>query len=227
MKIGVFGDSYADRCWDNNKHSTIWYKCLREYGHSVDVFGESGSSIFFSAKLIEEKFQNYDLVIWCLTTPGRVSFCTELGTWHHVCMSSDPCYSNNVEIKKKHEVAVEWIKWLFDWNQCNLESAALVRDMQNRHKNIMIIPCFPPPMSADFNLYNLCEWEAQHWFPGNTIPKIYQSWQDLRPGHLGKDNQLKLGELINLNLKPGIFQTSIDNFVTPTQDFSEVFSRIS
>jgi hypothetical protein len=225
MKIGIFGDSYAERSWDKIKSATIWYKSLRKHGHDIEIFGESGSSIFFSAKLIEEKSQNYDLVIWCLTTPGRISFCSDTNHWHHVCMSSDVYDANDMEIKKKHEVAVDWIKWLFDWEQSNLESASLVRDMQSRHKNIMVIPCFPPPMSASFNLYNLCEWEARHWFPEKTIPEIYQNWQDLRPGHIGKDNQLRLGELIASNLEPGIFQTSMDNFVTPTQILSEVFQK--
>ena len=48
MKIGVFGDSYADKTQDE---LLIWWGILKQTtGHDVECFGESASSIMFSAK---------------------------------------------------------------------------------------------------------------------------------------------------------------------------------
>ena len=53
MKIGVFGDSYADK----NAGNDVWFNRLfLDYSHDVTSFGEMGSSIMFSATLIQEHF---------------------------------------------------------------------------------------------------------------------------------------------------------------------------
>ena len=232
MKIGVFGDSFADQTWDQYDWATIWYKELRLQGHTVSVFGEAGSSISYSAKLIEWNGHGYDLIIWCVTTPGRVSYQVN-NQWYHISAGTEDRNNINpkklgitdVEVIKKHMVASDYIKWLFDWEQAKMESSALVRDFQSRY-NMMVIPCFEAPMSADFNLYNICEWEAQHWFPGKNMVDIQSKWKDMRPGHLGRDNQLRLGKLIGNNLNPGIFTASIDDFMLPTQSLNEVFEKV-
>lgn len=225
MKIGVFGDSFANHVCDLREDATIWYKILRQQGHSVEVFGESGSSILFSAVKIEQAAQNYELVIWCLTTPGRISFRTDNNQWHHVWTQKTVCKSDDVEVKKKHEVAVEWIKWMVDNELDNLESAALVRDLQIRHQNILVVPCFRQPMKAKFNLSMISELEMRHWFPDKSLFNVHQEWQDLRPGHIAQRNQIVLGELIGDALSPGIFQTSMNNFNLPTETLSQVFKK--
>ena len=57
MKIGVFGDSFAEK---NAKK--IWWQFLQNYGHEVTCFGEGGSSIVWSAKQIIDAKNDFDFM---------------------------------------------------------------------------------------------------------------------------------------------------------------------
>jgi hypothetical protein len=219
VNIGVFGDSYAEKKSSNK----IWYHLLQDkHGHTVQSFGEGGSSINFSARLIDQLATNYDLTIWCVTTPGRFSFQVD-NCQHHVITAQDKYYNNNIEIEKKHQACVNYLKYVFDWEEENFVGRSVVSYITTKHNNIMLIPCFPPPLDAKFNLYTLCENEARYYFPGKTIPEIYQKYQDLRPGHISFENQEILAQIINDNLHPGMFQTDYNNFIKPLLPLEKVF----
>jgi hypothetical protein len=223
MKIGVFGDSFADKTWSD----TIWWQQLKTtYNHEVTCFGECGSSLLFSARQIQESAQNFDLVIWALTSPSRISF--EFNNrWHHVCSTTQTCRSSSVYVKQKFQVAQDYLAHLHDWDDANLIGKSLVCYLQSIFQNILILPCFEPPLSSQFNLYKLCEWESQFYFPNKTIPEIYDEYQDLRAGHLTEQNHRILARLINNNLKPGVFVADYNNFEQPTDPFSKCFSKLN
>jgi hypothetical protein len=90
----------------------------------------------------------------------------------------------------------------------------------------MIVPCFPPPLSANFNLYSVCEFETRCYFPGKQIHEVFKDYRDLRAGHLTLENHKILAELINDNLTPGVFQTGYDNFVKPTLPLEKIFQKL-
>lgn len=228
MKIGVFGDSYCDKVRVNEPVPVIWYNFLQKnYGHTVECFGEWGSSILFSAKLIEKYASNYDLVIWCVTTPGRFSFPDPSSDRsYHVTTAWDECRTTDPDLVKKHQVCLDYLKYVFDWETENLIGKSVVFRLQSQFSNLMIIPCFPPPLDAKFNLYTLCEQEARFYFPGKQLHEIYKDYRDTRPGHLTLKNHEILANLVNDNLKPGIFQTSYDNFVQPTLPLDQIFKKL-
>ena len=227
MKIGVFGDSYADYAHVGTS-TPIWYNFLaQEHGHEIACWGEAGSSILFSADLIRQHAREYDLAIWCLTTPGRFSFKDNRGKKNvHVSSSQDRCSVIDYEAEKKHQACLDYLKYMFEWPTENFIGEAIVNLIQQQHDNVMIIPCFPPPLNAQFNLYHLCEWEAGFYFPGQTIPEIYQRYHDLRPGHIGAENQRILANLLSTELHPGVFQTTMDHFRPPTQPLEEMFEPL-
>jgi hypothetical protein len=222
MKIGVFGDSFADKNWSDR----IWWQQLKTvYHHQVECFGECASSILFSAKKIEEFGKNFDLVIWAITSPNRISF-NHNNQYHHL-NSVAHCYEGNDSyVKKQFSAAHEFLTYLHDWDSETLVGKSLVSYFQQTIKNILIVPCFPPPLSSHFNLYNLCEWETKFYFPNYSIPEIYKKYQDLRPGHLTENTHRTLARLINDNLAPGIFQTDYNNFSPPTEKFNQCFKKI-
>ena len=229
MKIGVFGDSYCDKARLNSDPPVVWHNFLkRDYGHTIECFGEFGSSILFSAQLIEQHAVNYDLVIWCLTTPGRFSFPgpTPEERSYHVTTSWDECHTKDIDLAKKHAVCVDYLKYVFDWKNESFVGKSIVSYIQSTFSNIMIIPCFPPPLSANFNLYGLCEREAQAFFPGKELHEIYKDYRDIRAGHLTLENHEILARLVNDSLTPGVFQTSYDNFVSPTIPLEKIFIKL-
>lgn len=226
MKIGIFGDSFAEK--NHAGTGLIWYDILQKnHGHQVECFGESGSSIAFSADLINHFAQQYDLVIWCLTLPGRFTLPDVVnGRRVHISGAYDKCTSSDLEIAKKHKICIDYLTHVFEWQTEKFIAKCVALHLQTIHDNIMIIPCFAAPLDCDFNLYTLNEKEAQHYFPGKSMPEIYQKYHDIRPGHLTEENQVILAQLINQNLSPGIFQTSYDNFVTPVKPFDRTFKKI-
>jgi hypothetical protein len=227
MKIGVFGDSYADKMFINHQPPVIWYNFLQsEYGHTVDCFGESGSSIVFSAQLIKQHASNYDLSIWCLTHPGRFSFPQSSKYSFHVTSATEKCRSNHPDLIKKHEACVDYLKYVLDWETENLIGESIVSYIQTQIPNIMIIPCFLSPLNCKFHLYELCQQETNHYFPGKKVHEVYKSYQDLRPGHFTIENHKILAKLINDKLAPEIFQTSYDNFVKPIAPINQVFQKL-
>lgn len=220
MKIGVFGDSFCNKVRVDSRPPVIWYNFLNtEYGHTVDCFGEAGSSIVFSAQLIEQHAADYDLVIWCVTTPGRFSFPGS----YHVTTATDQCTTTDIDLANKHQACVDYLKYVFDWPTENLIGKSMVSYIQAQFPNIMILPCFPAPLESNFNLYNLSQQEIDHYFPGKEFGDIFKNYYDIRVGHLTLENQKILAQLINNNLTPGIFQTSYDLFPTPTQPLEEIF----
>lgn len=68
MKIGVFGDSFANHKWNP---SPTWVDILTQT-YNVSNFAEPGSSLFFSVDKFKRMHEKYDKVIFCITGPGRL-----------------------------------------------------------------------------------------------------------------------------------------------------------
>jgi hypothetical protein len=217
MKIGVFGDSYADK----NAGNDVWFNRLfLDYGHDVTSFGEMGSSIMFSATLIQAHAKNFDLVIWCLTTPGRYSFQLNGKQYHNVCERST---KDSSELSQKIQAYAQWLTYMYDRDEENFIGQTVVNYLQNMYDNIMIVPCFPEPLLDKNHLYQVCETETQHYFPGWPLHEVNQKYRDLRPGHLTAANQKILADMINNNLVPGVLNIDYNKFVTPTEPFENCF----
>jgi hypothetical protein len=226
MKIGIFGDSFCNKVRVNEPVPVIWYNFLqKDFGHAIDCYGEAGSSILFSAQLIKQHAVNYDLVIWCVTTPGRFSFPAGNQSYH-VTTSSDAYRTDDPDLVKKHKVCVDYLKYVFDWESENLVGQALVTYIQTLFSNVMVIPCFSSPLSTEFNLYDISQRELEFYFPGKEPADIYKDYLDMRAAHLTLGNHKILAELVNDNLKPGVFQTSYDNFPDPTTPFDQIFKPV-
>lgn len=76
MKIGVFGDSYADRT-PYNPESPItedesWIKCLEDAGHKIVSYGKTGTSTFYSFEQFIAHHEQFDHVIFCYSSLHRI-----------------------------------------------------------------------------------------------------------------------------------------------------------
>jgi len=231
MKLGIFGDSFVEK--EHLSNPITWYNHLKtEYGHEVDCFGESSSSILFSAKLIDQYAPRYDLVIWALTVPGRYSCYSFINKKnYHFSSSNGVVITDDATIEKKFNVYCDYLKYMHDDRDENFVGQSIVSHITTKHKNILVVPCFPNPTTTDFNLhkifnlYAVSTKEAQHYFPNRSIVDIYREYQDIRPGHFTADNHRILSKSININLQPGLFQTDINNFVSPTVPLEQAFKK--
>lgn len=223
MKIGVFGDSYADKTQDE---SLIWWGILKQTtDHDVTCFGESASSIMFSAKKILENYHKYDLVIWCLTQSGRQTVYWEDKPVH---FSFGADFNNHPSklVREQWLLFVDyWQSDLLDWDNEKIIGKALAQYISNTCKNVMIIPGFQDPLECNFNLFELSRQEAEFYFGPNDAEHFYSKYQDLRPGHLGIGSQRTLAREIETQLTPGIFQTDYSKFSNPETPVDQMFKK--
>lgn len=86
LKIGVFGDSFADinpieRITSTNMSWMMWLEKLSNY--TVSSFGKSGTSIWFSYKEFLKQKDEFDLIIFCYSDPDR---------WFNINNYNDCCF---------------------------------------------------------------------------------------------------------------------------------------
>lgn len=225
MDIGVFGDSFCEKTRDPGSPS--WFELLESRGHTVTSYGAAGSSILYSARLLYDNYYRHHFLIWCVTNSPRISIpIKELpGHLHFPTPLDYPSKHFSAETRHKIDLANDWFKYLLDLEDCNLIGRALVSHSLQQYYNLMVIPCFPAPLTTEFNLYDLCSKEAQVYFPGKDLLAIQETHRDLRRCHLSRENNQKLAEIVADNLQPGIFQTDYSNFVTPTADVTTYFRK--
>ena len=200
MRIGVFGDSYA---WET-ADGEIWLDHLKKFGHDIQSFAVPGSSIVYSAKMINN-YCDYDLIIWCMTIPGRFSFKSPKGKWIHSSSVIDYAkskYKDDQSILDQLDVCYNYQMQIMHMPDEEFVGRCIAEAMLARHKNLMIIPCFSSPLNLGFSLFDISSLEMT--LPAGAV--------DPRVGHMLPHNHKTLAKLINENLKPGYFTTSLDNF---------------
>jgi hypothetical protein len=231
MKIGVFGDSFANSKTPNN----IWWKYLASnYQHDVECFGEAGSGLVFSARQIVDLYKNYDLVIWCVTSPNRLT------VWHrsnfkeiavHVTGRHHKSYPDP-EIQEKINVAEQYLTQVFDWPDGEFVGQCIMDFVKSKVPNLLIVPSFATPVyynkdTIGFNLFDLCLKETAAYFPdGRGIAEIQDEYHDRRTGHFTTQTHQKLAELISKSLTPGIFTADYENFSRPVELFENIFTKL-
>ena len=224
MNIGIFGDSYADK---NQIESSIWWGIIKQTtDHDVVCYGESASSIMFSAKKILENYHKYNLIIWCLTQSGRQTVYWENEPLH---FSFGADFKNHPSklIREQWALFIDhWQSDLLDWENEKIIGKAIVHYISDVCKNVMIVPCFRDPLECDFNLFDLSRREAEFYFGAKKAEHFYSKYQDLRPGHLSISNQRILAEEIKENLAPGIFQTDYSKFQDPDTPLDQMFKKL-
>jgi hypothetical protein len=74
VKLGIFGDSFANCNSDNPDVHLQWYKYVQQQMPDLEIYnhGHAGSSFYFTWKQFQEHHAKYDKVIVCGTTPNRL-----------------------------------------------------------------------------------------------------------------------------------------------------------
>jgi hypothetical protein len=97
MKLGIFGDSYADiNCPNISLHdndSQPWPKILESLmGADSEFFGVSSTSLWFSYQLFLQNYKKFDNIVFCYTEYNR---------WNSI---SNPEFINLSTIKFKEQL---------------------------------------------------------------------------------------------------------------------------
>jgi hypothetical protein len=227
LKIGVFGDSFADQT--QTPRSTAWWRYLRDkYGHDVTCHGEPGSSIAFSALLLLEKHKAYDVNIWCLTSPNRFSVKMLSGEYFHSAKfvsheGQDLTSQVPDELRDMMLACKSYYKYLSDWDTDNLIGRSIAHYVQQQISNLIVVPCFGPPLRSDFSLYKVSVLEMDCIAPGQTPNRVFHMYHDMRSCHLTNANNEILADMLHADMSPRVFTASYKDFSFDESSIKQMF----
>lgn len=222
MKIGLFGDSFAD-----NTGCDIWWKDLHCHGHTVQSFGRPGSSLSFSAGLLWNHANQFDYLIWCVTSVNRVSFYFD-DQDYHITNSFDG-EINDSPVGQLKKISQQYLGEVFDTHGHEVMGTFAVHGALQVFSNLMIIPCFENPVyfmkEPGFNLFQLSNQETAHYFPKQDVHSIHSRYIDLRPGHMTEQTGRILARQVATAIDQGvkIFNSDYNDFPAPIEPLDRVF----
>lgn len=228
MKIGVFGDSFAAGQGTNES----WWRQLENFGHTVESYGQEGTSILYSLNQIEKNYQNFDFLIWCCTRSNRITLPIDeypgyLNSSTFLDQDDPPEKFHLDSTLKKIDAIKKWFKYIHNEQEAETIGLALVKYMLGKHKNLLIVPCFNDPCFSKFNLFELSSRELSSAFPNLTWQEVQQRFKDTRICHLIKKNNDILAEIVNRKLQHGIFETRYSHFVVDKNTIEKYFLPIT
>lgn len=228
MKIGIYGDSYADS--NNVSNPTNWFNSLSnkiqndsqlaktisdDISHiKVDNYAKAGSSLYFSYKNFLKTNSNYDLVIFFATEPNRypVKFQPSNIPGSYFYITSVPHVEQLEESLSQSLTSEEklFLQNLKGWfNASNEEynqdvSSIILDNIEKMHPNVLIYPCFTNSFTSErFKKYKLDQY--------------------LHPLHSFWHRQLELFE-IDYNGFVALEKDTLSGHLTP--EFNEYISQI-
>jgi hypothetical protein len=228
MKIGIFGDSYATTFRGPDKPA--WVELLEDHGHTVNSFAKGGTSILWSAKLLEEFASEYDFLIWCYSCSPRVTLPINeppgvLNTRWDLDSYDNESF-NLEETRQKIDCLKKWFRYGYDPRELKIIGESLVDYYLKKYDNLMIIPCFDEPINAEFCMSQICMMEIEHCFPDiKDYYTFFKKYREERSCHMSTENNQIFANLVAKNLQPGIFQTELSNFKKPGS-WDKLFTKI-
>lgn len=231
MKLGIYGDSYAESGDVNLKNNWInIFKQLLENDIDKKVFIDhhayGGSSLYYSYKKFKETGHNYDLVIFLATEPHRYTEPVDIsGSKRAItCKAQLELILSSEDIDEKtKKMIINLLGW-FDSNdeQYNNEMSDLMIDkIECSHKNIIIYPCFVNSFTLDrFCKYGLDPFlHPCHSFWYKQLEILHIEYRDFTArekltlfGHLVPEFNKYFAEVLFTKYKTGKFNLpSYDN----------------
>ena len=232
-KIAIFGDSFASRMYLENPPTIegflkeVYALCNRTYNKKetellkknwgvrykpwvdyldADVFGHSGSDLYYSYNQFIKNHKNYDKCIVVITSPFRIS--TNIDGWAHCASYEDAVekieFSTSAKMKLYFTSLADYFKNVFyqDLEKPMLIHRAMLDSMMLLKPNTMFINAYP-------DLKNVYDLELNAWNLTHNESQDYTKYFDLRQCHMTVANNKILAKHILDNLdKNGVLDLS-------------------
>jgi hypothetical protein len=235
MKIGIFGDSYADEVAMNHTQYDCWVEILRKkYYPDLTCHARSGSSLYYSLNKLKQHHNDYDKVIFIVTGAGRF----ELPNYIDF-MGQDDIHLRHIpnlataentlakifnyispEVKTAYEAAVAYYKYLQD-----IERDKFVHDLMKEQ----IIKIRPDAVVVDITdptgrSTTLIDISMQEVIGAGLPPTIFVEKQDTRRCHLSQRGNEVLAEKMHqwLNGEPAVLKKE-DFPIPPKEEIESLF----
>lgn len=223
MKIGIFGDSFAN--FRRIKNSSLDWVQILGTKYSITNYGEKASSFYFSADNFLKHHKNFDKVIFCITGCGRL-YLPEHSAYTQIVPNFGPkssrhAYPSIGELKseeladQKSIEIVNAVKSYYMYIE-NLSERAYfqqcaVRDLRRIR---------PDGLFFENELWDVSFAEDEFYLKG----KNRNDYFDNRHCHLSVENNKRLAELVDEWIKNPSVSFNLDQFILPpTTPFEEHF----
>lgn len=214
MKVGIYGDSYAD---PNPFPNESWITYLKNNLNS-DVFDRhstSGTSHWWSYQRFIETYKDYDTIIFCHTNPLR---------WPHLPKEYEgrewnTGYMQNGERGDFLDDINKFFQFIFTDELLRFHCSSIFRKVNEicQKENIFLInlhmetaetlgPDYSyeiskSPFSTFTGMDNLSRWEKVLHNDGKVYPTVellykYKIFNDVRANHLSEANNTLLGRML-------------------------------
>jgi hypothetical protein len=230
MKIGIFGDSFGDdyNMWPD-PYSGVgpsWIDYLRNQNIEIDNYSCGGSSLFYGYQKFISTYQEYDKIIFLVTTPGRISVPIGNATeefFNVTSVEKQLKYCFDFERKIKLNAICDYFMYVKNDTFDDLVHKLLIEDILKKHTDMLVIPCFAHSgIDNQIPLIAIPRFEAEFWKMKEIMPWSDTEY-DARKGHMCEENNLMLGQEIYNWIKTGNYNLSREKFKTPTKEFNHYF----
>ena len=240
MKIGVFGDSFANLKLRENPTPT-WVDILNEK-YNVTNFGESGSNLYYSVNKFKEEQHRFDKIIIVVTVPGRLQlpnwietlgntnyrYATNLSNvenqldrWHNLNTFDKDHLKINSNLIKAFEAARDYFIYLDNKLYNNFIQKLMIEEVLRCRSDTIMIPVDVYSFgdgSTMTTLSDIYKKELQAWNENDHSihnKMIDEAIIDVRNCHLTVENNVILAEKVEEWLNGSPVEIKLDDFVTP------------
>jgi hypothetical protein len=238
MKIGVFGDSFADENVFKDIPGKSWVECLRDdYNYNITSHGKFGTSLYYSYDLFLNLHDLYDKIVFVCTDLGRIHLphyieIKENCDWiKHIPnlataenhLSENRMMNHTLDSIAATKAAVEYFKYLYDPGKEQVLQNLIIKDILARRPDTVMMYLH----------------KAQsHWQHKDMIGLIDISVKELRAHgyenipmeldqrkcHISDSNNKKLAEKVNGWLNGQEQTLMLDEFTDPPRE--EIESKV-
>lgn len=224
MKIGIFGDSYADH--HHIGTGTPWHRILRnQFNLDATSHGVNGSSLHYSYSRFKEIQESYDKIVFLLTGPGRLTlplpneYLDLLQAWEHV--TSAEAFNSKIEqhnikppyLRNTGKALDGYYKYIMDVDKDALFHQLLVKEIKHIRPDALLIPCFYLTGEENWHhssmMSTISDLDLTHY----NLDHERAMWADIRHCHMSQENNYVFASMIAEWAKTGSFNFKIDKFV--------------
>lgn len=242
-KIAIFGDSFAANPYLEFSPITegflkeVYNVCNRPYSKkealllaenwgkkykawmrylNADVFGHSGSDLYYSYNQFVKHQSNYEKCIFVITSPLRYS--TNINGWVHCATYEDAVekidFATSLEHKQALKAMSSFFKDLYykDLDRIEMLNKAMLDSVQKTRPDTLFINAFP-------DLKQVYDLELEAWNITHDESQNYKKYFDLRHCHMTNANNEILAKYILDNLDNcGILELSSVKWKIPNTE---------
>jgi hypothetical protein len=221
MKIGIYGDSYAD---PTQMNPTPSWPALLASKYDVTNHAVAGSNLYYSLTQLLKHSNSYDKNILVVTQPRRIMipehytvseprkrFIAGIGTVEHMIKDTE----NESFMIKFYEAAKQYFILLQDSKYEDYIHRLMITDLIKRVPNLIVIPGFAQS-GVPLNIHSIYEIYAKETTAWNETTESVRQYRDIRNCHMTAENNSIFASKVEEWISGSPVYINVNDFVAPT-----------